>query len=150
VGAVEALVDNGICPIHIRRLLALARCVPHAGGYCCRYWVPQMTPLSEVAADVAQVFGLTAVYGPTGVQVGWGAPDGDGMYLTPDMLTRSEWRCRCQDWLHDHGWWTYLDTHDRDHQAGAAGCALVRVACAVPEAPARLVSAVWQQREGKP
>jgi hypothetical protein len=105
-----------------------------------------VTPLSEVAADVAQAFSLTAIYGPTGMQVGWGAPDGDGMHLTPDMLMRPEWRCRCEDWLHEHGY-RFESGRNSIHKAygmSLAGELFTEVNCPWPEAPGRLVSSVWR------
>jgi len=105
---------------------------------------------AAVAADVAQALELT----PRG-KVYWedevALLDHDGKKLTDD-----HWRCCCEDFLLENGWSfradaTYLrlgrheaaeDVHDIFTK--------VFVDCPWPEAPARLVSAVWRkQQEGK-
>jgi len=122
-----------------------------------------MTPLSEVAQDVAQALGLELFdyikFGKTmspPVEVihnktFYRIPDDQ---LSPELsidgsnLTDPYWRCRCEDWLDERGWhfsnrtlvtaWHKDDKGKRYH---------VEAYCPWPEAPARLVSAVWRRMQ---
>ena len=107
-----------------------------------------MTPLSEVAADVAMALKLK----------GHWSHEEHPRFLMEDgsNITDPYWRCRCEDFLLENGWSfradaTYLrlgrheaaeDVHDIFTK--------VFVDCPWPEAAARLVSAVWRKhQEGK-
>ena len=107
-----------------------------------------MTSLTEVAADVAAALGLERHV------------DNEGLiYWVDDMavleadngeygLTDPYWRCRCEDWLHERGSIVF----GREDIRGAALKTVqgwIEVSSPWPEAPARLVSAVWRRMKEK-
>jgi len=115
-----------------------------------------MTPLSEVAADVAQALGLEPDRDQAeeaGMIVGWWTegrlPWDNDTYLSISglELTFPNWRCRCEDWLLQNNWvvtlaYNSFATH-REYES------VVVASCPWPEAPARLVSAVWRRQQEK-
>ena len=112
-----------------------------------------MLPLSEVARDVAEALGLKESRHPrdpgytsrcyqNDMRILWG----DGSNLTDPY-----WFKACCEWLLTHGWdfackndghecWKFDDS--------PRGVSQVDLNCPWPEAPARLVSAVWRRMQG--
>ena len=110
--------------------------------------------LAEVAADVAKALGYDIpVYNYARAVIGWSAERRYGIpasiYADGSNLTDPYWRCACEDWLHAQGWYfakyrdwaeCYLGAHEsyRENNRVPDGTPW-------PEAPARLVSAVWRR-----
>ena len=106
-----------------------------------------MTPLSEVAADVAQALGLEIL----GSTLRWITPydplkpdEGVRLYFDGSNITEDYWRCRCEDWLIDQGW---VFTAAKEPFAVAFDEEPIVIACPWPEAPARLVSAAYRKMQ---
>ena len=97
-----------------------------------------MTPLSEVAADVAQALKTK----------GHWSHEAHPRFLMEDgsNLNSPYWRCRCEDWLIEHGWRFVHQDHHLQYPTDPS----LAVTCPWPETPARLVSAVYRKmQEGK-
>ena len=110
-----------------------------------------MTSLTEVAADVAAALGLRKHIGSDGIVY----YEDDHAVLETDGgefgISDPCWRCRCEDWLiaqrysfaqHSfptgiHDVWQPFEGIDEHAE------------CPWPEAPARLVSAVWRRMKEK-
>lgn len=121
------------------------------------------TPLNEVAKDVAEALGLGE---PVPVMLDHVLKLGDGWvkdnnFLNPSgrQLTDPYWRCACEDWLLAHGWdfdayassdHKHMAWHGRERDSDFEPPPILSVGCPWPEAPARLVSAVWRKQRDRP
>lgn len=100
--------------------------------------------LSLIAADVAQA--LELIFPGTGQ---WWTDKEIDLYFDGSNLTDPYWRCRCEDWLLERGW-SFSAHQTPMHPMHVAvnmrgDMRQLLVECPWPEAPARLVSAVWQK-----
>ena len=108
-----------------------------------------MTDLSEVAADVAQALGLkqaSIAQEPVWEEVNIKDSDEYNCLLWDGSNLASEpyWRCRCEDWLRKEGWGFNFGAV-KHYSLRFDGDDLVDIDCPWPEAPARLMSAVWRK-----
>ena len=114
-----------------------------------------MTPLSEVAADVAAALGLVICGDGTYHNVVNESPTGHiiagphRLNMDGSNLTDPYWRCACEDWLNDKGYvvelgQSYAEAEEFD------GLTVVQIKTPLAEAPARLVSAVWRKMHATP
>lgn len=103
--------------------------------------------LAEVAADVAAALGLKRAKDVAGE---WFCTDLDGyhaLFRDGSNLTDPYWRCACEDWLLAQGWKFDLVSNRLTFAITFDGEDMVEARGPWPEAPARLVSAVWRRMQ---